>query len=337
MQMVVNGAKGQTAEEIRAVLGGKLTVEEMNQELFNYYESLKSTEDARFKSANAVWFTDRSDFSVNADYISLVNNTFRAQIACAPFTENSTVDAINGWCSENTDGMIPGILDYDDVDYETVMVLLNALCFDALWAEQYDDFKCQNAVFHGVKGDKSVKMMYSEEGTFIEGEHETGFVKYYKGGSYAFVALLPEEGVSMGDYLASLDGERFVSLMKNRKHITVDAGLPEFSFDWSDSLVKTLMDMGIITAFTARSDLSGLGVMDDGSPLAISDVIHKTHIEVDPSGTRAAAVTAVIIEKATSVNPQYTRTVILDRPFVYAIVDTESMLPVFIGCINDIG
>ena len=336
MQMTSNGAKGQTAEEMRKVLGGTLTTEEMNQQLFNYYESLRSTDDARFKSANAVWVTDRSDFSVNKEFIDVVNNTFRAQIARAPFTENSTVDAINRWCSDNTDQMIPSILQYDDVSYDTIMVLLNALCFDALWAEQYDEYQCRDAAFHGAEGDKAVNMMYSEEGTYISGEHETGFVKYYRGG-YAFVALLPEEGMSMSDYLASLDGGRFASLIQKRKSAAVTAGLPAFSFDWGDSLVNVLQEMGINTAFTPLSDLSGLGVMDDGSPLEISDVIHKAHIEVDPSGTRAAAVTAVIVNKATSVGPHDKYSVILDRPFVYAIVDTGSMLPVFIGCINDIG
>ena len=336
MQMTSNGAKGQTAEEMREVLGGTLSTEEMNQELFKYYESLSSTDDAKFQSANAIWVTDRSDFTVNKGFIDIVNDTFRAQVARAPFTEKSTVDAINEWCSDNTDGMIPGILEYDDVGYDTIMVLLNALCFDALWGEQYDEYQCRDAAFHGLKGDKTVKMMYSEENSFISGAHETGFIKYYRG-NYAFVALLPEEGMSMSEYLASLGGGRFASLIKNRKRASVEAGLPEFSFDWGASLVDVLQELGINTAFTARSDLSGLGVMDDGAPLAISDVIHKTHIEVDPSGTRAAAVTAVIVEKATSVGTQEKHTVILDRPFVYAIVDTGSMLPIFIGCINDIG
>ena len=337
MQMTANGAKGQTAEEMRRVLGGTLSTEELNQQLFNFYENLSSTEDARFDSANAIWFTDRADFTVNEDFIELVDNTFRAQIARAPFPDPSTVDAINAWCAENTDDMIDKILEYDDVSWDTIMVLLNALCFDALWDEQYDEYQCRGAWFHGKEANTAVNMMYSDEGTYIIGEHETGFVKYYRGGNYAFVALLPEERMSMEDYLATLGDGRFASLMETRKRTAVHAGLPQFEFDWSDSLVETLVDMGIVTAFTANSDLSGLGTLDDGAPLAISDVIHKTHIEVDPSGTRAAAVTAVIVEKATSIGPQDVPSVILDRPFVYAIVDTATMLPVFIGCINDIG
>ncbi len=177
--------------------------------------------------------------------------------------------------------------------------------------------------------------MYSEEGGYIKGEKETGFVKYYKDGNYAFVALLPDEGVKMSDYIESLTGERLLSLIENRGG-SVNAGLPKFKFDWSASLVEPLMNMGMETVFTERSDLSGLGWTDNHEALAISDVIHKTHIEVDESGTRAAAVTAVIVNRVTSVAPGNTPYVILDRPFVYAIIDTNSNLPIFLGFITDI-
>ena len=87
--------------------------------------------------------------------------------------------------------------------------------------------------------------------------------------------------------------------------------------------------------FTAdQSDLSGLGYLDSGNGIYISEVIHKTHIEVDESGTRAAAATAVVPVEATAV-PAPVPQVYLDRPFVYAIVDTHTNLPVFIGTMTD--
>ena len=135
------------------------------------------------------------------------------------------------------------------------------------------------------------------------------------------------------DYLATLDGNRFVELMNGRKYASVKTGLPKFSFDWSDSLVDVLKGMGLTDCFDdAYSDLTGLGTYDLPASFVVSDVIHKTHIEVDESGTRAAAVTAVVVDTKGSVqeNPYE---VILDRPFVYAIVDTTNMLPVFIGTV----
>ena len=335
MLMTANGAKGETLAELEKVLGGGMPVEEMNAQLYSFFETLCRSEKTVFESANSVWVTDSPSFHVDEDFIKLVENTFRAEIAEAPFTEPATVDAINDWCAQHTDNMIKKVLEYTDVSADTVMVLINALCFEALWRVQYEDHQISDRTFNGEKGTKAVKMMYSEESGYIKGEHETGFIKYYEGNEYAFMALLPESGMKMEDYLKTLTGERFVKLAESRGG-AVKAGIPQFKLDWSASLVDVLAKMGIELAFTTRSDLSGLGYDDSGYPLYISDVIHKTHIEVDNAGTKAAAVTAVIVNKATAVyNPTIPPEVILDRPFVYAIVDTETMLPVFIGCVTD--
>ena len=333
LQMTANGAQGQTLAEMRNVLCG-MDTEILNAQLFNYFENLKNTPDAKLEYANAVWVTSREDFKVNQAFIQLIDNTFRATVASAPFSDPATVDAINDWCSEHTDDMIEKVLEYDDVDYDTAMVLLNALCFDALWEKQYEEPRCRDAVFHGLNGDTTVTMMYSEESAYLSGTHETGFLKYYRGGNYAFVGLLPKEGMSLEEYLGTLTGPRLRSLMEGRGD--VDVGLPKFRFDWSNSLVSILESLGIHAAFTKDADFSGLGAFDDGDPLYIGDVIHKTHIEVDESGTRAAAVTAVIMPKATSIGPADPKKVILDRPFVFCIVDVETKLPVFIGTVTDI-
>ena len=337
LQMVANGAKDHTLEQFERVLGGSLQAEDLNRELFNYYQSLtaSATRDARFEAANAVWMTNDENFKVAEEFIRVISNTFDAQLAQASFTDPKTVDAINDWCSQHTDGMIPKILDYDNVSANTIMVLLNAILFDALWQKPYEEYQCQQAKFTIADGTKKdVTMMYSQESTYLKGEYETGFVKNYKGG-YAFVALLPKKGMSLDDYLATLDGNRFVELMNGRKYASVKTGLPKFSFDWSDSLVDVLKGMGLTDCFDdAYSDLTGLGTYDPPASFVVSDVIHKTHIEVDESGTRAAAVTAVVVDVKGSIEEKPYE-VILDRPFVYAIVDTTNMLPVFIGTVTN--
>ncbi|MBO4327272.1 MAG: serpin family protein [Clostridia bacterium] len=335
--MTANGAQGKTLDEMMAVLGGNIDRDELNQQLFNYYESLTNTDDAKFHSANAVWFTDNPSFKVNNGFVSTIENTFRAQLAKVSFTDKATVDAINRWCSDNTDEMIKKILDYDDVGDTTAMVLANALCFDALWMEQYEDYQVSEMTFHGVSGDTKVKMMKSEESGLIKGAHETGFVKYYRRGRYAFVALLPEKGMSIDDYLATLSGEELMSLLENRDYdYDVNAGLPKFSFDWDGKLSDVLADMGIVEAFDqGKADFSALGELENGN-LFIQSVLHKTHIEVDESGTRAAAVTAVMVGANGMPVEKKKASVILDRPFVFAIIDTSAHLPLFIGTVTDI-
>ena len=335
LAMTANGADNATLAEMLAVLcGGSLSIEELNTQLFNYYESLRSTENASFRSANALWLTDRPGVELKADYVAVVNNTFHAQLARAPLAEPATVDAINDWCSKNTDGMIPEVLKYGDVDANTLLVLLNALCFDAVWEAQYDSkYDVDDGTFHGAKGDQPVRMLRSKERVYLSGADEVGFVKYYKDRNFAFVALLPDESLSVSDYLARLSGARFAELMDNAStRYEVRAKLPKFSLDWGNSLREILQNLGMKLAFTGDADFSKLCTEDS----FIGDVIHKTHIDVDESGTRAAAVTAVMMKNEAVMTEDRVRTVVLDRPFVYAIVDTTSWLPLFIGTVNDI-
>lgn len=334
--MTANGAQGKTLDEMMAVLGGNIDRDELNQQLFNYYESLTNSDDAKFHSANAVWFTDNPSFKINNGFVKTIENTFRAQLAKVSFTDNATVDAINRWCSDNTDEMIKKILEYGDVDDTTAMVLANALCFDALWLDQYEEYQVSEKTFHGVSGDAKVDMMSSKESGLIKGAHETGFLKRYRG-RYAFVALLPGQGMSIDDYLATLSGEEFISLLDNMDYdYDVNAGLPKFSFDWDGKLSNVLINMGMVDAFdSGKADFSALGALENGN-LYIQSVIHKTHIEVDESGTRAAAVTAVMVGADGMQMEKKKADVILNRPFVFAIIDTSANLPLFIGAVTDI-
>ena len=339
LQMVANGAKEETLRQFENLFGGKMDTKTLNQELFNYYQSLAKSAgpDARVEAANAVWMTNDENFKVAEEFIRVISNTFDAQLAQASFTDPKTVDAINDWCFKHTDGMIPKILNYGDVSEndDTLMVLLNAILFDALWSIPYEENRCYEGTFTTGQGVyKNVTMMYGEEHRYIKGDRETGFIKYYKGG-YAFVALLPEKGMSLENYLTMLDGTRFTELLDGVQKRSVDTGLPKFSFDWSDSLKETLKDLGLTDCFDrSRSDLSGIGNYYD-LRLYANNVIHKTHIEVDESGTRAAAVTAVVVDAVESAVQEDNPRVILNRPFVYAIVDTANMLPVFIGTVTN--
>jgi serpin B len=342
--MTAGGAKGETLDEMLAVLAGGADLDSAYREFFNFCESLTSSENAKLESANSVFVTDREDFKINKRFIHEINETFRGQVAAADFTDDKSVDDINSWCDEHTGGMIPKVLNYDDVDENTVMVLLNAICFDALWREPFTEFNVADGVFHGTGGDRNVKMMSSLESYYFEDGNATGFMKYYSG-RYAFAAILPNEGVSMESYLENLDAGTFLSLTGTDAG-SANISMPKFSFEWSASLNDVLRDMGIKKAFdSGTADFSGLGgfaneageVDEEANPgLYIGNVIHKTRIDVNESGTKAAAVTAVVMPGNSGPDPEPPKTVILDRPFIYAIVDYSTKLPIFIGVLNDI-
>lgn len=224
----------------------------------------------------------------------------------------------------------------DEVPGNARMFLINALAFDAEWENIYDEYSVKNDKFTREDGEKEdVPFMYSSEGTYIEDENTTGFIKYYADSKYAFIALLPKEGTRMEDYLKSLDAEKLGKLVDGRRKVKVNAALPKFKSEYSEGLKETLQKMGLTEAFdSTKADLTGMGnALNDN--LYIDDVLHKTFIEVDERGTKAGAVTAVMVECGAVMNEEI-KTVYLDRPFVYIIADCDSWLPAFYGILQEI-
>ena len=339
LSMTANGAEGETLKQFEQVLGGKMDIDSLNAQLFNYTSTLTSTEKAKFNLANAVWLTSDPSFSVNRHFISRIENTFDADIVAADMTNPTTVDEINSWVKKETFDMIDKIIDEGSLDGQTIMVLLNAIAFDAKWQNEISDKSCFEDDFNGTAGKKTVTFMRTHGNRYLEGNNEIGFIKNYAGGDYAFLALLPDEGIDINDYVASLSGKEFLKICDEDfgDKYEVNTVIPHFSFDCSLSMAGVLEKMGIKDAFNPfTADFSGMGESTNGA-LYISDVLHKTHIELDNKGTKAAAVTGVVV-KATGLSiPATVKNVVLDRPFVYAIIDTQTGLPVFLGVCENIG
>ena len=332
LAMTANGAKGQTRTEMEQVLGG-LPADALNGYLFTRREQLPA---AQIKTANSVWWrSDENRLEVKPEFLQTAANYYAASAFQAPFDE-STVKAINDWCSEHTEGMIPQML--DQIPPEVVMYLINAVSFDAKWEKIYDEEEPRAMQFTAANGSSQpMELMRSDEQTYLEDAHATGFLKPYENGGYAFAAILPEEGMSPEEYLAQLTPEGLRGLLLNTQNVTVHAGLPKFSYSYNDELSATLAEMGMPTAFDDnRADFSNMAESTNGN-IAISRVLHKTNISVDTEGTKAAAVTIVeCSDEACAEDPDNSKTVMLDRPFVYMIVDTNEMLPVFTGILNSI-
>lgn len=338
LSMTANGAEGETLKQFEKVLGGKMDIDSLNAQLFNYTSTLTSTEKAKFNLANAVWLTSDPSFSVNRHFISRIENTFDADIVAADMTNPATVDEINSWVKKETFNMINKIIDEGSLDEQTIMVLLNAIAFDAQWQNEISDKSCFEDDFNGTAGKKTVTFMRTHGNRYLEGNNEIGFIKNYAGGDYAFLALLPDEGIDINDYVASLSGKEFLKICDEDfgDKYEVNTVIPHFSFDCSLSMAGVLEKMGIKDAFNPfTADLSGMGESTNGA-LYISDVLHKTHIELDNKGTKAAAVTGVVVKGYTASIPAKVKNVVLDRPFVYAIIDTQTGLPVFLGVCENI-
>lgn len=334
LAMTANGADGKTKTEMEALLGGEISLEELNEYLYTYVKNLPSEEKGKLQIANSIWFrNDENRLSVNRNFLQTNANYYHAQAYQAAFDEN-TLANINRWVSTHTDGMIDKIL--DEISPDAVMYLINALVFDAEWQTVYD----KNAVFDGsftaASGEKqAAKMMYSEESRYFTTDRAKGFFKNYKGGNYSFVAVLPNEDVSLEEYVASLDAAALQDALQSSQTGLVIATMPKFSYDYELSMNNCLQALGMKDAFdNANADFSKM-VTSSNSNIFIGDVLHKTFLSVDELGTKAGAVTKVEMKDEAYHEPSLLIT--LDRPFLYMIVDNATNLPIFIGTVTDLG
>lgn len=331
--MTANGAKGETLAQMEAVFG--ISVPELNEFLHAYMNALPNGEKYKLQLANAIWFKEDGKLKVNDAFIQTNADYYGAGIYQAPFDE-STLRDINDWVNEKTEERIPHLL--DKISDDEVMYLINALAFDAEWDQIYEDSQVREGKFTKEDGTtKRVDFMNSEEYQYLETNNVTGFVKDYAEQKYAFVALLPKPGMSIEDYVNSLDGKELQELLQKVSYERVKTSLPKFETECAMELVDVLEGMGMKDAFDVnKANLSGIGEVPPGYNLVISRVIHKTYICVGEEGTKAGAATAVGVDCGTTAAVEQPKVVYLNRPFVYAIVDYETKLPIFIGTVMDI-
>ena len=327
--LTTNGARGKTQTTMLEWISPGLSIDALNDQLFSLRERLEKGGESTFVETDGIFLTCREDFKVNAEFLALVKDTYRAQIAQVDFTDQGIIKSLNNWMSDSTNKLIPEVLKSGDVDINTVMLLVNAVCFDAEWEEAFPT--SGKSTFHSTSGDKSVKMMMSTEHSFIRGDNETGFIKEYKGGQFGFAALLPREGLSITDYVNGLDGNTFLRLISEQQTNTiVKLALPEFSCETSADLRALLETLGLEEIFSDGADFSGLGHMDDGNGVGLGKAWHRTKLEVCETGTKAGSV-SVISATASATEPPGTERLVFDRPFVFSIIELNTGLPVFIG------
>ncbi len=333
LSMTANGADTTTKEEMEKVLAGSDSIDSLNEYLYAYKSQLPSDKDSKLSIANSIWFRDDKDkLKVEPDFLQKNATFYGAEAYKSPFNQ-TTVDDINLWVKDHTDGMIDNMV--ETINKDSIMYLLNAVVFDAKWENPYTKNDVYSGEFTATDGTiRTVEMMSSTENKYLDDGNATGFIKNYKDGQYSFIALLPNEETNVKDYLESLSGEHLLSVIDNAQAASVVTRIPKFSYDYTIKMKEALINLGLQTAFDSdTADFSKLGSSSDGN-IFIDDVLHKSYIAVDELGTKAGAATKVEMVKETSMEIGYEVT--LNRPFIYAIIDNNTNLPIFLGTLMDI-
>lgn len=329
--MTTEGAKGETLSALEALMGIS------QADLSDAYRLClgEAHESSSLLSANSLWIDTDESMTVNEATMQKIQSGYDAGFFYQDLQAPETLSQLNQWISDRTKGRIPQMMEETHADAR--FLLVNALSFDAEWYEAYYEHQQKEESFANADGSVStVTMLSNAENYYIEDEHAQGFYKLYKtaedGKRYAFVAILPEEGMTPAEYLASLDGDGLREMLYHyTTGVSLHTKMPVFSADTSYELSATYQRLGCQIPFMGgEADFSGLAVTD--YPLYISRILHKASITVDGLGTEAGASTVIEMPECTApMEPSIIKEVYLDRPFIYMIMDCDTGLPVFMG------
>ncbi len=330
LAMLANGTAGGTRAEIESVLGRE--IDTLNPILYAYAELLRAAGCASI--AASVWIRDVEGLTVEPSFLQKNADFFSADVYRAAFDRN-TVRDVNRWVKNRTGGMIDKLL--DGINGDNMLFLINALSFDAKWQSVYEKRDQRKGTFRNADGSEStVTYLSSSEWQYLTGAGAEGFMKSYAGGKYRFVALLPREGQTPEELAARLDGEAWLALLDGASNEKVLTMTPAFETECRIDIAEALRAMGVTRVFDENAaDLSPMGHYGDRG-LYCSAMRQDVRLRLDADGTKAAAATIATIDKCTSAAPDETppHEVYLTRPFLYAIVDAETGLPLFLGTVN---
>lgn len=335
LSMTANGADGDTLAQFQEVLGGGADLDELNAawaQLVGDCHALGGS--TQFNIANSLW--EDNDGGISQDFAARCQGGYGAQLYRTNLSAPRIVDDLNDWVSEHTNQMIPQIIN-EPFSEETACLLVNALYLKNKWLSEFDPRSTREMDFHHAGGpDSRVDYLqhFDTELSYIQDMGAQGVVLPYDDGRLAFVAILPDlypDSPDLGQWLNNLEGNSLSQLINSRQDaLFLRFAMPKFTAEWSGGLEEILPEMGLEDAFVSgTADFSKMGKNPEG--YFISQVIHAARIEVNEKGTEAAAATVVAAPSGAAEPPREGITLILDRPFLYGIIDLQTGVPLFLG------
>jgi serpin B len=327
--MTLNGARGETFEEMRAALGfGALQPAEINASYRSLIDLLLGLDrSVEMRLANSIWV--RQGFPLHDAFVQSSLASFDARIAALDFSSPDAVRTINGWVEQSTNGKIRTI--QDRIHPDRVMYLINAVYFKGSWTKRFDARQTADAPFRRPDGTRqTVRMMHlaGAPARYLRNDEVEILDLPYGREAFSMTLLLPGRDAPLEAWAATLTAERWDEWMGRLGEMRLDVFLPRFRLEQEKILNETLKALGMVAPFDeVDADFGGMSPL--GAELYVDEVKQKTFLEVNEEGTEAAAVTSVGI-MPTSAPPSFRA----DRPFLLAIRERLSGTILFLGLIG---
>jgi serpin B len=290
---------------------------------------------ATFRAPNTVWV--QSGLPLRAEYTARLSRA-AATVADADFAAapEAARTEINRVIAEQTEGKITGLLPPGAVSRLARLVLVSAVYLKAAWTQPFPEGATAGAPFYPDGQDRpslTVPMMHlTAPQAYLRGDGYQAVLLTYRDIGLAMAVVLPDgplPALRQKVAAAGLGG-----LLAGTARHQVTLSLPRFRLEAAFDLIPALRRLGVTEAFGDQADFSGI---TDAEPLRIGTVVHKAYIDVDEHGTEAAAATAIVIRAMAALRAPPSVTMVVDRPFLFAIIDTATSLPLFLGQVSHPG
>ena len=326
--MFINGLEGETLKDVLKTMGlENYTKEQIN----DFFQTMmigieKADEAAIFKSANAFWYNQNK--KANSDFLSIIKEKYDAKAEAMDFGDPKTVGIINAWCAEQTNGRIDKMLDL--ITPADIFHLMNAVYFKSRWAAVFSKEATKVQPFYYADGHTAdIALMHTNYGTFyLDTDEYQLATKSFVDGAFQFVMILPKEGVDATKAIPEIyNFEKYVNM--GMKSVNLELFLPKFTSEYTEVQLFNYMANINPTLKFLQDDMSFFEDINEDTGLA---AIQKTFFLVDEEGAEAAAVSDIMNVTAPGPSIQIENAYMrLDRPFFYAIVESNTQCPLFIG------
>jgi len=322
------GAAGVTREEFDALLGWQNLSDSSLQETMKSLNSdiLPKKSGITLEIANSLWQSQL--FPIKAEYKSTVEDYFNAEASLLDFADPNSVDVINNWIANKTHDRIKDML--DAIPAEAVLYLINAIYFKGDWKYQFDEKDNRDFPFYKANQETLTATFMRQKSIFKYQTNDicSSITLPYSDSTYYMVLLLPTSGVGIDGLMNQLSTETWKNWEQQMEYKEVEVTIPKFKFEYGTRLINDeLQELGLVKAFSPF-DADFANITDES--IFISRVLHKAFIEVNETGSEAAAATIVEFEY-TSAGPDNTVTFTADRPFIFAICHQTTNSILFMG------